>query len=331
MKGSVRQLAWPRHSENYAHLITKMMKDPYSTLGVSKTATQDEIKSAYRSLAKKFHPDLNPGNKEREARFKDISAAYEKIGDAESRAKFDRGETEEFAHAGAGGGFGGQGNPFYSYTQGGDGARYTQGFGGGMDSDFFENLFRQAGAGGRGRAQSADYPGEDALYQMELSFRDAALGAEQDLTLPGGKKLHVVIPAGIESGQRLRFRGQGAPGVGNGPAGDAYVEVQVRPQPGFARKGQDIETEVPISLFEAVNGGEIQVPTIDGAVSLKVPPRVSSGAKLRVRGKGIASKAGRGDQIVSLKIVQPKSPNPEWIEAMKALGEKFAYNPRSEA
>jgi DnaJ-class molecular chaperone len=166
------------------------MRDPYETLGVSKTATQDEIKSAYRSLAKKYHPDLNPGNKEREARFKEISAAYEKIGEPEARKKFDRGETEEMAGAGAGasgfggfGGFGG-GGPFYYQTQGdgADGGRYSSfSFGGDGDSDFFENLFRQAG--GNRRARGADAPGEDQLYQMEISFRDAVLGAEQDLTL----------------------------------------------------------------------------------------------------------------------------------------------------
>lgn len=322
------------------------MKDAYETLGVSRTASQDEIKNAYRSLAKKYHPDLNPGNKEREARFKEISAAYEKIGDADSRAKYDRGETEEFMHAGgpgAGGagayGFRGGERPFYYHTQdGGEGGRYSFNFGQGMgDSDFFEELLRQAGAGagpgGRGRgARATDFPGEDELYQMELSFRDAVLGTERDLTLPNGKKLHVVIPPGVDNGSRLRFRGQGGAGVGKGPAGDAYVEILVKPQPGFTRKGQDLETEVPISFVEAIEGGEIEVPTIDGKVSLKIPAGVSTGSRLRVRGKGVpAPKGERGDQYVVLKIVMPKKIDPELQAAVRAWQGRYSYNPRESA
>ena len=311
------------------------MRDPYEILGVSKTASQEEIKNAYRSLAKKYHPDLNPGNKEREARFKEVAAAYEKVGDAEARAKFDRGESEEFAGAGAAGGaggnpFGGE-RPFYYHTQGGEGGRYS--FSGDFgDSDFFENLFRQTGQGGARRARSQDYPGEDALYQLELTLRDAALGAEKDLTLPNGKKLHVKIPPGVDTGSRLRFRGQGGPGVGSGPAGDAYVELTVRPQPGFTRKGQDLETELPISLFEAVEGGEVEAPTLDGKVALRVPPGVSSGARLRVRGKGVGSPGGgRGDQYVTLKIVLPKAVPAELKDSLAALRAKHAYNPREAA
>lgn len=315
------------------------MRDPYEILGVSKTASQDEIKSAYRSLAKKYHPDLNPGNKEREARFKEISGAYEKVGDPEARQKFDRGETEEMAGAaGAGGfgGFGGGGRPFYYETQGGgDGGRYSNfSFGGGADSDFFENLFRQAGQGGAGggRARNGDYPGEDQLYQMEISFRDAVLGAERDLTLPGGKKLHVVIPPGVDTGSRLRFRGQGGAGQGQGPAGDAYVELGVRPLAGFTRKGKDLESELPISFLEALRGAEVEAPTVDGKVQLKIPAGVSTGSRLRVRGKGVASRGGeRGDQYVVLKVVMPKQVSPELGEAIRALGDRFDYNPRSEA
>jgi DnaJ-class molecular chaperone len=312
------------------------MKDAYETLGVSKTASQDEIKSAYRSLAKKFHPDLNPGNKEREARFKEISAAYEKVGEPEARKKYDRGETDEMgagpgaAGASAYGGFGG--GPFYYETQGGEaGGRYSNfSFGGGADNDFFENLFRQAGQGGRSR--SGDAPGEDQLYQMEISFRDAVLGAERELTLPGGKKLHVVIPPGVDTGSRLRFRGQGGPGFGKGPAGDAYVEVSVRPLEGFTRKGKDLETEVPISFLEALRGGEVEVPTVEGKVQLKVPPGLSSGSRLRVKGKGVAGKGGeRGDQYVVLKVVMPKKISTELAEAVRAWGSKFDYNPRSDA
>lgn len=299
------------------------MKDPYTVLGVSKTATQDEIKNAYRSLAKKNHPDLNPGNKEREAKFKDAAQAYEQIGTPEARAKFDRGETEE-AFAGA---QGQRGRPFYHETKGGDGGRYSYSYGGGgMDDDFFENLFRQAGGGGRS-SRPESYPGEDQLYQMEVDFRDAALGAEREITLPGGKKLQIKIPAGIESGARLRFKGQGGPGHGQAPAGDAYVEISVRPSTQFTRKGKDLESEAAITFYDALLGAEIEVPTLDGNVSLKIPPGVSSGSKLRVRGKGVGSKTGeRGDQLVSLKIVMPKTIPPEMRKTLEEWKEKHSYS-----
>lgn len=297
------------------------MKDPYQILGVSKDASQEAIKNAYRSLAKKYHPDLNPGNKEREAKFKDIASAYEKIGEAEARAKFDRGETDEQMQEQYGGG------AHYYQNQGG---RYSSSFGGGMDDDFFENLFRQAGRGGRMHARSSDLPGEDQLYQMDVEFRDAALGAQREITLPGGKKLQIKIPAGVETGARLRFRGQGGPGIGKGPSGDAYVQINVRPLAGFVRKGKDIETEVPVSFLEAGLGAEIQVPTIDGMVALKIPPGVSSGSRLRVKGKGVGSASGtRGDQIVSLRVAMPKKLPEELEKSMREWQEKFSYNPRA--
>ncbi len=180
-------------------------------------------------------------------------------------------------------------------------------------------------------ARSSDLPGEDQLYQMEVDFRDAALGAEREISLPSGKKLGIKIPAGIESGARLRFRGQGGPGIGKGPAGDAYVEITVRPMAGFARKGRDIETEIPVSFLEAALGAEIQAPTIDGSVALKIPPGVSTGSKLRIRGKGVASSKGeRGDQIVSLKVMMPKQIPEELRQQMSEWKEKLSFNPRAE-
>lgn len=302
------------------------MKDPYQVLGVNKDASQEAIKNAYRSLAKQYHPDLNPGNKERETRFKEIASAYEKVGDPDARAKWDKGETDEHLRAGAGAYSGG--GPFYYQSQGGaSGGRYSQQHAG-FDDEFFENLFRQAGGGAGPRGRRADHPGEDQLYQMEVEFRDAALGAEREITLPTGKKLQIKIPAGIESGARLRFRGQGGPGAGAGPAGDAYVELTVRPLAGFTRRKKEIETEVPVTFLEAALGAEIQIPTIEGPVSLKVPPGVSTGTKLRVRGKGIGSVQGpRGDQIVSLKVVMPKTIPPEMKETLAKWQKEFSFNP----
>lgn len=304
------------------------MKDPYSVLGVSKTASQEEIKNAYRAIAKKNHPDLNPGNKEKEAKFKEAAQAYERIGTAEARAKFDRGETEEaFEGAGAGA----RGGPFYYQTGPGGGpggGRYGFDFGGGgFDEDLFEQLFRGGGAG-RGRARGGDAAGEDQLFQMEVDFRDSVLGAEREITLPGGKKLRVKIPAGVESGTRLRFRGQGGPGRGKGEPGDAYVEILVRPHPSFTRVGRDLETELPITFYDALAGAELEVPTIEGKVALRVPPGVSTGSRLRVKGRGVGPLQGaRGDLFVRLKVVMPKSP-PEGLRAAAAEWRaKFPYEP----
>ena len=313
--------------------------DPYQTLGDSKTAMQEEIKNAYRSLAKKFHPDLNPGNKSAELKFKDINSAYELIGTPEARSKFDRGETtdgfgdQEFqghARAGRGARRGHQG-PFYYQTQEG-GGRYSSNFGGfgggfgatsqeGSTGDSFEDLFRAFR-----QQQQQQSQGEDQLYRMEVDFKDAVLGAEREITLNTGKKLRVKIPPGIESGKKLRLN-QGIPGVNGAPAGDAYIEVEVRPSAIFKRSAENIEVEVPIGIEDAVLGGDVQVPTLDGNIMLHVPPGVSSGAKLRIRGKGVPTpkkygdKHGneRGDQIVSVRIVLPKTDDPRLAELQEAI------------
>jgi DnaJ-class molecular chaperone len=288
--------------------------DPYKTLGVSKTASQDEIKNAYRSLAKKYHPDLNPGKKSAEVKFKEINSAYEQIGTPEERSKFDRGETEkqqfnDRAHAGHQG-------PFYYQTQEG-GGRYSSNFGGDspdVGNDSFEDLFRVFR-----QQQQRSSQGEDQLYRMDVDFKDAVLGAEREITLNTGKKLRVKIPPGIESGKRLRFKGQGMPGVGGAPAGDAYIEVDVKPSPTFKRNGKNIEIEVPIGIGEAVLGGDVEVPTIEGPVMLHVPAGISSGSKLRIRGKGIPSQGERGDEIVSVRIVLPKESDPELSKLQDAI------------
>ncbi|MDR3606366.1 MAG: J domain-containing protein [Oligoflexia bacterium] len=299
--------------------------NPYQVLGVSKAATQDEIKNAYRSLAKKYHPDLNPGNKNLEAKFKEVAQAYELVGTSEARAKYDRGEAEEAEYQQQRASRGQRGPSFYDTQR--EGGRYTYSFGGEEGAeDVFENLFRGMHGG-----RPAEQQGEDHLYQMEVDFKDSVLGAEREITLPHGKKLQVKIPAGIETGAKLRFRHQGGPGVGSAPPGDAYVEVTVRPLAGFKRVGNDIEVEVPISFIEGILGAEIQVPTIDASVMLKVPAGVSTGSRLRIRGKGVAHGKERGDQLVVLKVVLPKKVNPELQEVIRGWGEKYSYNPRAES
>lgn len=307
------------------------MIDPYKILHVEKSASLDEIKKSYRKLAKQYHPDLNPGNKEAERKFKDISHAFDLIGTAEAKGKFDRGETEDQ-----------QRHQYEQYQKAHEGRqrsgghRYSSSFGEGFDGeDLFESLFGGGGArrgrGGRGfSSQEMNFPGEDELYQMEVDFTEAALGGEKVITLPNGKKLQIKIPAGIENGKKLKFKGLGQPGVGSGPPGDVYVQINIKPMPGFTRIDKDIHTEVPISFFEALNGAEIEVPTIDGSVMLKVPAGVSSGSKLRIKHKGAGHGETRGNQIVTLKIVMPKNIDPHMREAIGKLQNQYAYNPRGQ-
>ncbi len=303
-----------------------MALDPYKTLGVAKSATQDEIKSAYRELAKKFHPDLNPGNKEAERKFKDLSGAYELIGSPESRAKFDRGESEQVPP-----GWGGSRHqgPFYNQTQRpGEGGRYTHSFGEGMDEETLESIFGAfggfggaPGGGARRSRQRGPVPGEDVSLRMEIDLRDAVLGSEKEVTFPNGKKLSMRIPAGIASGAKLRFAGQGSASPNQGPPGDAYVEFQVRPDPRFQNQGDDLILELPVSITEAVFGAEVKVPTLDGEVLLKIPRHSNTGKRLKLGGKGIYNRTAkkRGDLIVSLKIYLPDPNDPEFAAIEEAL------------
>jgi len=286
------------------------MIDPYKVLGVSKTATQDDIKKAYRKLAKKLHPDLNPGRKDIEEKFKELATANEFIGTKESRDKYDSGRMPEQQQA----------------RQREQARNYSSSHGEDMGADFFDSIFR--GAGMRNERSSRQYRGEDLQYKMEVDFRDAALGAQQEITLPRGKTLLVSIPAGVDSGKKLRFKGQGGQGVNGGPDGDALIEISIRALPGFTRVGNNIESELPISFKEGLLGAEIKTPTIDGEVLLKIPSGVSTGSRLRIRAKGAGKEGSRGDQIVVLKVVLPKIISPELREAVSALDEKLNYNPR---
>jgi DnaJ-class molecular chaperone len=306
-----------------------MNKSPYETLGLTSSASQDDIKNAYRNLAKKYHPDLNPGKKDAEKKFKEINAANELIGTPEARAKFDRGETEaQQAHTSQSTQGGSRSGPFYHQTQEG-GGRYTSSFEG-MDDEILQSIFGRMG--GQSKRTRTDAPGEDALYQMEIDFKDAVLGAEREITLPSGKRLMIKIPAGVESGTKLRFAGQGGAGSGQASAGDAYIQLNVRPSKLFKREQNDLEIELPISLSEAVLGSEVKVPTIDGSVLLKIPPQVNSGQRLRISGKGvpITGTTQRGNQFVILKILNtPVTIDEEFKQAIKSWSDRQPYDPRS--
>ncbi len=290
------------------------MKNPYKILGVKETASLDEIKKAYRTLAKKHHPDLNPSNKTNEAKFKEISHAYDQIGTNEARTKFDQGEPgEENSKQ--------QWSSFYNTQQ--NAGRYANSYADQFgDDEFFENLFH--GAHQKRRAQN-----QDINYLMDLTLEEAVLGVEKVITLANGKNLKVKIPPGITSGTKLRFAGHGLT-ENSGPPGNAYIMINVLPKAGYIVQGHDIETELPISFMEALLGAEIEVPTLYGSVNLQIPPNVSTGSKLRIKGKGIITNTDVGSQIVKIKVVLPKKSDPELLKAIKSWNGKYDYNPRGE-
>lgn len=301
------------------------MSDPYQVLGVEKSASQEDIKKSFRKLAKKNHPDLNPGNKAAEKKFKEVSHANDQIGNPESRAEFDKGKTQEqkqkqyedHVHQQS------KGREYFHNTQQAEG-RYAHSFGDdGLGDEFIESLF-----GSRRPGAHASTKGRDINYSLEVDFKEAALGGEKLLTLPNGKNLKITIPAGIESGKKLRFKGLGETGQGHGAVGDAYILISVKALAGFIRTGKDIEVELSISFMEAILGAEIKVPTIDGEVFLKIPPGVSTGSRLRIKGKGAGQVDDRGSQIVILKVVTPKVITPELKAAVEALQSQVNYNPR---
>lgn len=303
-----------------------MAEDLYSVLGVAKTAKAADITKAYRKLAKKLHPDLNPGDKSAEERFKTITAAYDILKDEEKRGRYDRGEIDAS----------GQETPqqryYREYAGGQEGARYrsTAGYEDiGAFSDLFGDLFGERGGMGRGAGgRRFSMRGQDAQYRLEVDFLDAVNGTKTRITLPDGGTLDVTIPPGVTDGQVLRLRGKGGPGLGEGEPGDALIEIGVKPHPVFKREGDDIVVEVPITFDEAVLGGKVEVPTIGGRVSVTVPPGANTGQTLRLKGRGIKSKGGAGDQLVKLSVVLPERID----EDLKSFAERWrqdhSYDPR---
>jgi len=304
-----------------------MADDPYSVLGVAKTASGADITKAYRKLAKKLHPDLNPGDKAAEEKFKQITAAYDIVGDEEKRGRYDRGEIDA----------GGQERPqqryYREYAGGDEGARYrsTAGYEDiGAFSDLFGDLFGERGGarGGGAGGRRFSMRGQDAQYRLDVDFLDAVNGTKTRITLPDGGTLDVTIPPGVTDGQVLRLKGKGNPGMGEGGAGDALIEITVRPHAVFKREGDDILVEVPITLDEAVLGGKVEVATVTGRVFATVPPGSNTGQTLRLKGRGVKRGAASGDQLVRLSVVMPERLDDD----LKAFAEKWReshrYDPR---
>ena len=309
------------------------MRDPYDVLGVSRSASEADIKKAWRKLAKLHHPDHNKNDPKSQAKLAEVNQAYEIVGDKEKRTKFDRGEID------------GDGKPRFAGFEGFGGGRPDRGFEfefgtgsararanrQGDPSDLFSELF--GAFTGRGAAAGNDARfarGQDVAATLSVSFAEASLGAKKRVKLPTGKDVDVSIKPGTENGRVMRLRGQGFSPAGGGEAGDVMLTIVVEPDPLFKADGQDLRLDLPISLDEAVLGGRVRVPTLDGAVEVTIPAGSNSGRTLRVKGKGLPSPLGAGDLYVTLKVVLPES-DPELTELAEEIRRERPYTVRGKA
>jgi DnaJ-class molecular chaperone len=331
------------------------MRDPYDVLGVSRNASAADIKSAYRKRAKKLHPDANKHDPKAASRFAELNAAYEIVGDDDKRKAFDRGEIDAegkprfqgFEGFGAGprggarGPGGGQEGVFETFTWGPEGMQRSSGRGGAARGGGFEDVLRDmfGGLGGAARARRggggfqfeeeeyAQAPGRDVTATATITLEEAAKGTTRRVQLPTGKELEVKVPAGLADGQQIRLKGQGLAMPG-GKAGDVLITVSIAPHHLFQRDGNDLRIELPVTLYEAVLGAKVRVPTLDGAVELSIPANTSSGRTFRLKGKGVPAKGGAGDLMATVRIVLPDSGDQALDELMTSWRELRPYDPR---
>ena len=295
-----------------------MAGDPYKELGVAKGASADEVKKAFRKLAKELHPDKNPGDKVSEERFKRITAAFDLLGDAEKRAKYDRGEIDA------------DGREKYRAPPGGGGR--SGGFGGsggrgGFEDIDLEELFGAFGGGGRTAGRGGfGGKGQDVRATLDISLEDSIAGTTRRIQFSDGRMLDVVIPKGASEGQVIRLKGQGAPGRG-GQAGDALIELKIAQHPVFKRDGADLTMDLAVSVPDAVLGGKIQVPTPEGAVMMTIPKGSNSGKMLRLKGRGAYAGVKRGDLVARLVVTLPETPDDELIRFATEWRDKRPYTP----
>jgi DnaJ-class molecular chaperone len=334
------------------------MRDPYEVLGVARTADAAAIKSAFRKLAKKLHPDTNKDDPKLAARFAELNTAYEIVGDATKRKQYDAGQIdaegkpkgfEGFGAQPGAGGFGGRDGSFETFTwgpegfqrgSGGRGGRRAQGgAGAGAFEDILKDVFggfggarRSAGGFGGSHFETEDFAamqaGQDITATVTATLADVARGAKLRVRLPTGKEVELKLPAGIADGQQIRLKGQGMPGTR--AAGDALITVTVAADPLFKREGDNLRIEVPITLYEAVLGAKVRVPTLDGAVQLAIPANTSSGRVFRLKGKGMPGKSGTGDLLATMRIVMPDERDPSLDELMEKWRDQKPYNPRKD-
>ena len=300
---------------------------PYEVLGVKPDSKTDEIRKAYRKLAKELHPDLNPGKPEAEARFKAVASAYDLLSDPDKRSRYDRGEIDES----------GAERPRYSYrphAEGAQGRKYQpRGDIDIEDLDDILSMFGTRGGASGGTRRAGDgfaMPGGDRLFSLTVDFVEAATGARKRLMLAPDEPLDVSIPAGIAEGQVLRLKGKGSPGFGGGPPGDALIEIHIAPHPFFRREGDDIHVELPVSVAEAVLGARVAVPTVTGPVTMTIPKGSDAGTRLRLRGKGIQRAGHEGDQYVTLKIVIGDAGDPDLAKFLETWAATHQTDPRRE-
>jgi DnaJ-class molecular chaperone len=309
-----------------------LAQDPYQELGVSRTASADEVRRAFRKLAKELHPDRNPGDKKSEERFKRVSAAFDIVGDEDKRKKFDRGEINADGHEvprGFSGGFGGGaspgGNPFQN---GGQGVHFE-----GVDLNDILGEMLGRGRGGHPGAGAGGFErrGSDVRAELEIELEDAVQGAKKRISFSDGRVIDVNIPKGAAEGQVLRLKGQGAPGR-SGP-GDALIELTIRPHPVFRREGDALVMDVPVSVPDAVLGGKVEASTPDGPVSLTIPRNSNSGTTLRLKGRGLfdARSGRRGDLLARLMVTLPEKADPELEKFAEDWRASRPYTPRRKA